>query len=80
MATAAEIAADLVELRAARMALAKGERIKDVWRDGRRLVFSDTTIEQLNSLISVYENDLAAATAAEAGSPRRRAIQLGWRN
>jgi hypothetical protein len=28
MATAAEIAADLVELRAARMALAKGERIK----------------------------------------------------
>ena len=53
MATAAEIAADLVELRAARMALAKGERIKDVWRDGRRLVFSETTIEQLNSRISV---------------------------
>lgn len=80
MATAAEIAADLVDLRAARMALAKGERIKDVWRDGRRLIFSEISMNELNSLIQIYESDLEAATAAEAGQPRRRAIPLNWKN
>lgn len=80
MATAAEIAADLVDLRAARMSLAKGERIKDVWRDGRRLIFSEISMDELNKLIKIYESDLEAATAAEAGRQRRRAIPLNWAN
>lgn len=80
MATAAEIAADLDAFRAARRALALGERIKEVWREGRRLVFADTTMEQLNELILVYEKDLESALAGEAGQPRRRAIALAYRN
>lgn len=76
--TAADIAADLVLLRAARTKLAVGERIEDVWRSGRRLVYATVSLDDLKALIKERENDLVAATAAEAGKPRRRAIPLGW--
>lgn len=78
--TAADIAADLVLLRAARTKLAVGERIEDVWRSGRRLVYATVTLKDLDALIQKRENDLAAAEAGEAGRPRRRAISLGWPN
>ena len=78
--TAADIAADLVLLRAARTKLAVGERIEDVWRSGRRLVYATVSLSELDKLILRRENDLAAAQADEAGRPRRRAIGLGWYN
>lgn len=76
--TAADIAADLVVLRAARTKLAIGERIEDVWRAGRRLVFASVSLDEIDKLIMRRENDLAAAEAAEGGKKRRRAITLGW--
>lgn len=78
--TAADIAADLVLLRAARTKLATGQRVEEVWRSGRRLTYGKVTLESLNSLITARENDLACATATEAGNKRRRAISLGWPN
>jgi hypothetical protein len=78
--TAADIAADLVLLRAARTKLAVGERIEDVWRSGRRLVYASVTLKEIDALIQKRENDLAQAEAGEAGRPRRRAISLGWPN
>ena len=80
MANAAEIAADLAELRAARLALAKGERVKEVMRDGRRLTYGEVTLDGLSKLIKVYESDLEAATAAESGKPRRRPVGLVYGN
>lgn len=80
MQTAADILADLQQVRAARTALAKGERVKEVWRDGRRLIFGDVTLQGLNDLIKALESDLAQAQAEEAGKPRRRAIRLNWPN
>lgn len=74
MQTAAEIAADLTALYAARTSLAKGERVDEVWRDGRRLTFGKVTLKDLNNLISQRESDLAKAQAVEAGAPSRRAI------
>lgn len=76
--TAADISAELVQLRAARRTLAMGERIKEVWRSGRRLVRSEVTMAELNALITQRERDLAAAEATEAGRKRRRAMRLGW--
>lgn len=78
--TAADIAADLVLLRAARTKLAVGERIEDVWRSGRRLVYASVSLSELDKLIARRENDLAFAVASEDGRPRRRAITLGWPN
>lgn len=78
--TAADIAADLVLLRAARTKLATGQRVEEVWRSGRRLTYGRVTLQSLNDLIAVRENDLAAAEASEAGKKRRRAIELGWPN
>lgn len=78
--TAAEISADLVALRSARTKLAIGQRVEEVWRSGRRLTYGKITLESLNTLITARENDLACATATEAGSKRRRAISLGWPN
>ena len=78
--TAADIAADLLELRAARRKLATGQQIKEVWRSGRRLVYAGVSLEDLDNLIARRENDLACATSSEAGGRRRRAISLGWPN
>lgn len=80
MATAAEIRADINAIRAARTALAKGERVDDVWRDGRRLTFGKVTLQGLSDLLSTLESDLVQAEAEECGRPRRRAISLGWKN
>lgn len=72
--TAAQISADLVVLRAARTALAAGERVDEVARGGRRLVHGKVTLDGLSKLIKVRETDLEAATNAEAGRARRGAI------
>lgn len=78
--TAADIAADLVVLRAARTKLANGERVEEVWRSGRRLTFGKVSLKDMTALIEQRERDLEAATASEAGKPRRRGIGLAWIN
>jgi gpW len=78
--TAADIEAELVELRAARKQLALGQRIKEVWRSGRRIVYEGITLTQLDSLISQRECDLAAAECVAAGGRRRRPMRMGWPN
>lgn len=71
MATVAEIQADIAAVRAARRALAEGKRVQDYWRDGRRLVYTGTTIDQLTRLLEVLNQELAEATAVEGGTRRR---------
>lgn len=73
------IAADLATYRTARTALVKGERVRDVWRDGRRLVFSEITLAQIDAAITSLENEYEQAANVEAGRPRRRPIGLAWR-
>jgi hypothetical protein len=70
----------LGEARAARQALMAGERVTEVWRDGRRVVYAGITLDQLGRAILTLERELEAAKADEAGRSRRRAIRLGWRN
>lgn len=80
MQTAADIQADLDAVRASRRALAAGERVDEIWRDGRRLTMGKVTLDGLTSLIRVLESDLEASSAAESGSPRRRPISLVYGN
>lgn len=76
----ADIEADIADARAARAALVKGERVTEVWRDGRRLTFAGITMPQVNDLLDTLNRELGAAQAEAEGRPRRRAIGLSWKN
>jgi len=78
LATLEELQADLAELRTARMSLAKGERVDEVWRDGRRLIFGTVTVQTLTELIAVYEQDIAKAEATASDRPARSAIGVRY--
>lgn len=78
--SSSEIQTDLAAFRAARAALIKGERLEDVWRDGRRMRFSRLDLTDMNRAIADLERELEAALAGEAGQPRRRPIGLAWKN
>lgn len=78
--TPAEIAAELTIYREARTKLISGERVVDVWRDGRRMRLAEASLEDITSAIETLERELEQAEAAENGCPRRRAIGLAWRN
>lgn len=76
--TSTEIAADLADYRAARSALIKGERVKDVWRDGRRVTYAEISAEDVNKAIAQLEGEYEQAILVEAGKPRRSAIGVGY--
>lgn len=78
--TATEIAADLTAFRAARTALVSGERVEEVSRDGRRVVYAGITLPQVEAAIARLEAEYQQAVNVEAGKPRRRAIGLAWQN
>lgn len=80
MATVADIQADIDAVREARRALAAGERVDEVWRDGRRLTKGKVTLDGLNTLLDVLKRELAEAQADASGQPRRRATALAWSN
>ncbi len=78
--TTTQIAADLAAYRAARTALVNGERVTEVWRDGRRMIMASITLPQVETAIANLEREYAQAEASEAGRPRRRPINLAYRN
>jgi hypothetical protein len=78
--TTTEIAADLVDYRAAKSALVKGERVTEVWRDGRRMIMASITLPQIEAAIDNLLREYEGATEVEAGRPARRPIGLRWRN
>lgn len=78
--TTTEILADLAAYREARTALVTGERVEDVWRDGRRMRLATLTLGEINKAIADLEREYQTASDVEAGKPRRRAIGLAWKN
>lgn len=76
MATLAELQADLVVVRQARLDLAGGNRVDEVWRDGRKIVSGSVTLDGLTALIAIYEQDIEKAELEAAGRPRRSAIGI----
>lgn len=76
--TSADIAADIADYRAARTALVKGERVADVWRDGRRVTYATITMGEVQAAINDLTREYSEALAVEAGGPRRTAIGTGY--
>lgn len=72
--TAAEISAELTDLYAARAALATGQMVEQAGRGDRLMRFAKMSLTELSAYIQQREADLEQAQAAEAGTPRRRAI------
>lgn len=64
--------AALVDVRAAILRLASGEQIKEVWRDGRRIVKVTMTYNQLRDLEAAYLARIAELEASAAYPGRRR--------
>lgn len=70
--------ADIAKLNEALMNLATGKSIKEVWRNGRRIIYGVVTAETITAMINLKQRALDALVATENGRPRRRAIRLGW--
>lgn len=75
-----DIATDLAAARAARSALIAGERVENVMRDGRRVGYAGVSLKEIEAAIATLEREYEAAVAVEAGSTRRRPINLAWQN
>lgn len=60
--------------------LATGTQIVDLWHDGRRRRYAQQNIADLVNYTDLLRRQIATATAASEGRPRRRAIGLAWRN
>lgn len=69
-----EILADLTAYRAARTALVTGERVEDVWRDGRRMRLTTMSLQEISQAIAELQVEYQQASSVEAGGPRRSAI------
>ena len=74
------ITAEIAEAKAMRTKVMKGEAVSEVWREGRRVVKPLPKLSDLNAMIVTLERELAEATAAAAGTSKRRPIGLAYRN
>lgn len=80
MATIEQIETWIAEAEAARPQVALGGAVIEVWRDGRRIKKSVTSMKELNAYLASLRSELAIAQE-DAGIPAtrtRRAIRLGW--
>ncbi len=82
MATSTEIQTRIAEAEAALHALATGARVAEVWRDGRRVTYTQANLAELNAYIDRLKSDLSAAQTAEGVTVtrRRRPVGMMWRN
>lgn len=78
--TPTEIAAELADVRAARAAFMRGERVSEVQRDGKRMKMADMKLSDFNDAIALLEAEYAGALACADGRQRRRPTRLAWRN
>ncbi|MGQ2942916.1 MAG: gpW family head-tail joining protein [Blastomonas fulva] len=74
MASLVQLQLWLGEAETARHALAMGEQVVEVWKDGRRITYSAARLPDLEAYIKRLERDIEQATKVAAGKPRRSAI------
>lgn len=69
----------LAEAEAARHALATGQRVVDVWRDGRRVKYQESNKADLAAYIDDLTTRIAGLDAPLTGAlPRRRFIPAAF--
>lgn len=74
MADLATLQARLTEAETALHNLAIGARVVDVWKDGRRVRYSEATKSQLEAYIKDLNDQITDAQATSTDLPRRRFI------
>jgi len=70
--------ADLAAVRAAKIELATGKMVTEIWRDGRRIVKGKASMSDLLALESNLLGLIRDAEATESNVPKRRAIPILW--
>ena len=73
-----DLQADLEKLKTARIQMLTKGGVKEVWRDGRRLVYNVASLKDLNDAIALYEGLIIDAGAA-AGTVKKRHRALSVR-
>lgn len=80
MATREQLEADRETLRAARVSLLAGQTVREVSRDGRKLVFQTPTADGITAAIAALDADIAALDAAAGtAKPRYRGLSVDFR-
>lgn len=79
MASLATLQTRLEEAENARHSLAMGEQVVEVWKDGRRVTYSQAKLPDLDAYILTLKRDIQEATALAEGKPRRSAIGFHFR-
>lgn len=74
MASLAQLQTWLTEAETARHALALGEQVVEVWKDGRRVTYNQARLPDLDAYIKRLERDIEQATNVAAGRRKRSAI------
>lgn len=75
--TPTDLAADLATLKSARLELLTTGKIKEVWRDGRRITYNVASVADLERAIATYEGYITdAQTAAGTANKRFRALSV----
>lgn len=72
---------DRADVWAAMIGAAKGERIKEVWRDGRRVVNDTWSYQQCKDMLAMIDAEIARqeeALGATPSRPRRGAIGIRY--
>jgi gpW len=72
VASAAQIETWIGEAEVARHKLATGKQVTEAWRDGRRVIYAEMSLAQMDAYLVELRRDLATAQALEAGITRRR--------
>lgn len=68
----------LAEAETARHSLAMGQSVAEVWRDGRRMTFTKSSLSDLGKYIADLEGQIAKLVDEENGTTatRRRSISV----
>jgi gpW len=64
----------LAEAKIKRHDIALGKSIKEVWRDGRRVIYEGMSLASIDAYIRQLESEIAMAENVAAGTPKRSAI------
>lgn len=71
-----DLRADLIALRRARVEALTGGQVKEVWREGRRVVYNVGSVADISRAIQYYEDLIASKELAVIDSrPRFRALR-----
>lgn len=68
----------LTEAQTRRHTVAMGEGVLEVWRDGRRIIYSQANIEELDQYILSLQQQIEMLTNEAAGLPKRSAIGVSY--